>query len=825
MNAIETYLQSYQDYFWQYEDSGVIIAIPNGRTIGYSSLILSEIIPALAPQGLPRFGSLLIAMAATNAHGEDALNSIFRIALKYVHKCPEVEKGIWFAKLLAQLPAEYKKGALRIELLRGIFYLAHNSIGKRDSNLIKQALEGKFNLKAFPTITQKKLLHPGQIIVDFNVLALIGKQLPDINAIINRIANLPPVGEALSEIDFLPEKEVAPESLIDSLLEDQRTFHVGALVSRLISGLHIPFHSNLPSQQPLGGVADITNKGNFDKLLISEFAFDDAILMSRLANNEALYHHREVPPADHDFQRVILIDTTLKNWGTIRTIAFATMLAITEHPKNQSPCKVYLIGKSYTPAEWNSIDLVVQAMQYLDPTMDPGVGLFDLFEAEEMKKHEVFFIGTAESFTQPKMIAFQSEYGQLIDHWIHPDEDGKIALYKNPKRGKRLIQELKLPLNELWNQKRPLKSPILSTQEVDYPILFPAFRRKTTWWGTDFTYAVTKEKSVVRFFGDRQTPSRKGWEMISSHFSGSNRMLAVMTLEDLSAIALVAQPSSQFALIHLTTNEVIPIQKPSKLYYANKYEVVNDHFICSSSVSNTRINLDGSVVSTPKKFEIKPKEKEQPRYLPEMQVYKNLDAICLTSKNQLRFGKHDLAIKQNCLILAHQNGVKTIPTFHAEKLRTGLFQFKDGSQIKHDRNGMLTLISSNRDLPTIYIPCVVNNVLAMATDHVFAGNEYYRMEEKHELHLRTSAVGNLNLIKDVKEILGYQLKDSKRWVDNQVIPSTDQKALLALRDQWSQAGVESVYYHRGITQESISANIFYQRYIQAFINQIISHEP
>ncbi|MEM9824354.1 MAG: hypothetical protein AAF985_24930, partial [Bacteroidota bacterium] len=539
MKAVEIYLQSYQDYFWQYEDEGVIIAIPNGRTIGYSSLILSDIIPALAPQGLPRFGSLLLAMAATNAHGNDSLNTIFHIALKYVHKCPEVEEGIWFAKLLTQLPADYKKGTLRIELFRGIFQQAHNSLGQRDSDKIKETLKGKFNLNQFPTIAQKVLLHPGQIIDDFKVLALIGKQLPDIKSILDRVANLPPLGEALDEIDFKPEKEVASKSLIDHLLEDQRTFHIGALVSRLISGLHIPFHSNLPSQQPLGGVADITNKGNFDKLLISEFAFDDAILMSRLANNEALYHHREVPPADHDFQRIILIDTTLKNWGTIRTIAFAVMLAITEHPKNQSPCKVYLIGKSYTPAEWENLNQIVQAMQHLDPTMDPGVGLFQLFEAEEMKKHEIFFIGTSESLTQPQMIAFQSEYGQLIDHWIHPTDEGKITLYKNPKRGKRLIQELKLPLKELWRRERPFRQSPHGKQEVDYPILFPSFRTKTIWWGPDFIYAVTKERSIVRYYGSRYKNNRKGCEMITSHFTGSNRLLAVMTLEDLSSIALV----------------------------------------------------------------------------------------------------------------------------------------------------------------------------------------------------------------------------------------------------------------------------------------------
>ena len=69
------------------------------------------------------------------------------------------------------------------------------------------------------------------------------------------------------------------------------------------------------------------------------------VLMSRLANNESLFHHREVPPADNHYSRIILLDTTLKNWGTIKTISFATMLAIANHPKNKNPIQGISGGK------------------------------------------------------------------------------------------------------------------------------------------------------------------------------------------------------------------------------------------------------------------------------------------------------------------------------------------------------------------------------------------------------------------------------------------------------------------------------------------------
>ena len=92
-------------------------------------------------------------------------------------------------------------------------------------------------------------------------------------------------------------------------------------------------HHQLPGDQPLGGFSDLSNKGDFDKLLISEFANDELLLLSRVANNEALVLHREIPPGTDDLQRVVLLDVSLKSWGNPRILAYATMLAIARHPR------------------------------------------------------------------------------------------------------------------------------------------------------------------------------------------------------------------------------------------------------------------------------------------------------------------------------------------------------------------------------------------------------------------------------------------------------------------------------------------------------------
>ena len=72
------YFQSYQNYFWQWEDAGEVVAIPQETTIAYRQL-LGDIIDKLYPQGLPPFGSLLLVMIATNPNGSISLDAIYSI--------------------------------------------------------------------------------------------------------------------------------------------------------------------------------------------------------------------------------------------------------------------------------------------------------------------------------------------------------------------------------------------------------------------------------------------------------------------------------------------------------------------------------------------------------------------------------------------------------------------------------------------------------------------------------------------------------------------------------------------------------------------------
>lgn len=825
MSAATLYLKSFEHYFWQYEDRGKVIAVPNGHTLGYTEHILNEFIVHLAPQGLPRFGSLLIALAATNSQANNTLDDIMSIVNRHTvgDGNDDIYNGLQFAKLITQLPVRYKKGQERLELLRAIFTESHNSINKNVSLRILNEIKKDAKLSSFPNIVNKVKLTRNELIRkmtdDFKSLRVIGKKLNNVEAIMARITGLPEITEQLTILEEDLEKQGEEEGLIEQLINLDSTFHVGSLVSRLISGLHIPFHSSLPSEQPLGGVADITNKGNFDKLLMSEFAFDDFTLLSRLANNESLYHHREAPPADNNYSRVILIDTTLKNWGTIRTISFAAMLAITNHPKNKNPCRVFLIGQSFKEIKFETADDILDGLQYLDNSLDPGVGLEELFTTIDIKISEIFFIGYTDSLECVGMQRFISALGKRIDHWIHPDEHGKILVYKNPKRGKRFIQELNIPLDELWKRTRKKLKEVKPNIDYNYPILFPIGVFKTKWHG-EYVYIVTKDKALLRSYqniNDRVN----GFELVSSNFLPSDILKAVITHNDLSISVLVTNQQKELSIIQFPPKERIYVDnfRHSKSISLSLFTVETELFTTSTPTRTIQIDTNGAVTEKPTVFKVTETNTDPIYY---SSLYRNIKQVYITTDNELRFGKQDLKLIDNKIKLLHQGNFSK-SKIASYQTSLGVFRFPDDSTIIHDRNGMLTLISASKMIPKIYVPAVLNLSLGVATDGTFSGNPMYKKNPLVEILITDLNGYNLAVTKVIDDHLAIGLKEAKAMADKRLISTSDEKKILFIEENLDNMDVQYIKRKRGIAQTIIPPQEFYGMYIQEFIDHIITH--
>src|SRR5690606_12726994 len=204
-----------------------------------------------------------------------------------------------------------------------------------------------------------------------------------------------------------------------------------------------------------------------------EFANDDLVFLTRLANNEALYLQREIPPASNNLERVILIDISLKNWGTPKVLAFATMLAIARHPKTDIKCVAYGIGDTYYPLFADTVHSVIASLQILAGSLSAARGLSNFFkEFPDSQDRDVFLITTLAAIQQAEMIKVMNDNYRSIHYWIHTEADGSIEIFKRQQNSKRHVQHMQLPLDTLWQKEKREKVDGQLEKLPQYPILF-----------------------------------------------------------------------------------------------------------------------------------------------------------------------------------------------------------------------------------------------------------------------------------------------------------------------------------------------------------------
>lgn len=734
------YFRSYEKYFWQWEEEGAVITIPEGPTVAYREFIIS-ILEKLSLQGLPSLGAIILAIIATNPDGNKILNDVHRIVdkkLGYSNSTREpLQSAIEFLRMLSKIPSQYKQGTNRILLLQTLFYDCHNIIAAERAQRIldyykTQKLQDEFT--AAGTIFQLNVYNN-----DFKVISLLIRKFPDVETILQKMADLPLLEE---EVKIEDNEEIAEKDFLDELIKNNKTFHVGSLVKRLWSGLNIPYHNYLPSQQPIGGISDLTNKGEFHRLLVSEFANDDIVLLSRLANNEALYVNREVPPQNNDLERIILIDTTIKNWGTPKTIAYALSLAIAKHPKTNIHCSAFAVGQIFYPVSFDTIEDVIAGLQVLDPALNPAQGIESFFKQHNHKrKAEIFLITSKDSYRHPALHKVVSDHYNLFNYWIQTDAEGNVDVYKRQQNSKRHLQHIQLPLAELWKKVVQRDENNSDLTNSIYPILFPvAFNRnKLLLAPTGDILLITPEKNLIRCV-NKSDLHKHGWEMIMEGLPTANGEAAIGLTSNYDVLLLLFNIANRHLhLINLTTRE-----KRSCFFHEWRNSVYKQFLFYNGLFYYSYLGYPskhwtfewGSNDIIVKSFENIPKEitdqhslqeeqyKKMTASSPTRSVFKNVTSVYINQVNNIVFNIHELRLTHRGIIKLEHSGFKE-RVIEAEPINKNEFRFPDGSTITINRTGIIILKSSDASIETIYIPSVIDGALGIATRNMFSGYEYY----------------------------------------------------------------------------------------------------
>lgn len=763
---LKEYFQSYENYFWEWTtdrdirdesqyDENNLISIPNVGVIAYRTYTVG-LLKELTDEGFPPFGSFLLALYALQ-DGYLNLDGLFYHLRKQKDKTylNDLELAITFLENLSHVGRSFKRGQNKIILLKTIFKDGHNQISVGASDLMIRRFEKRPH--KISESADKIELTQSVVNKDIKTLAVIQGRFPTTESIINAVRNA-------ADIPDLEDEVVEEETTIDTdkdfiqqLIEDPKTFQVGSLIKRIWSGLKIPMRHLSPGDQPIGGVSDMTNKGDFHRMLLSEFANEDEVLMSRVANNEALYIQREIPPEENIFERIILIDTSLRNWGTPKVLAFASAIAVIKHPKAHSECQVFAVGETNVPINLNKVEQIVDNLNQVSPVLEVSIALEKFFAEEHSGKDlEVFFITHQENMNNQNLQKVIHENRERLKFLVTTSSDGELNFYKHHKGTRKHIQKIQLPLRELWSNppkpksKGEKESPRnLKKIEVpkNYPILFPTPKNKiaTFLYEGEF-YILSSKKQLLRTYLSSNYYNENYFEHYKTH-RGCEVLIENISVKPRGKFALAKNRQNQYILcqyqndkqlvskLNLDTKEYSELNVSGHhipwnfepVYFNQNFYLFQDEF-----PSIFKINIEGELsiemVKTDNDISknlAKVNVELNKQIHNDIKILNSFNKVGINSENNLVISNNELAkhLEDSLTLYRNRSAIKISAQQNKNK-----FVFSDGSEIITDSRGMLTFKSSNKNIPVFYIPSAEDGFLALATAYEFGGSEYYLYE-------------------------------------------------------------------------------------------------
>ncbi|MBV8326359.1 hypothetical protein [Chryseobacterium sp.] len=767
---LKEYFQSYENYFWEWKtdedvpgDSGYhdynLLSIPGAGAIAYRTYVM-EILKELQPFGWPPFGALLLVLYAMQDGYTDVAGAIRRTA--DLHKTgafavneghpANVEGAILFLTTIKSLPKVYKQGQNRILLLQTIF--TNSRQGKSSTHA--DALLNVYYKRPYELAVsaEKQPATFSAFVSDIRVLQL-NERFPTAESIIEAMkgfAGKPDLDDAIVQEDISTETD---KDFIKELIEEPKTFQVGSLIKRIWSGLKIPMRHLSPGEQPVGGISDMTNKGDFHRMLLSEFANDDEVFMNRVANNEALYIQREIPPEENIFERIILIDTSLRNWGTPKVLAFASAIAVIKHPKAHSECRVFALGQTGVQISLDTTESVIENLNQVSPVLEVSEALEKFFYEEQSEKDiEVFFMTHQENMADEKIQRVIHQNRDRLKFLVTTTAGGEVNFYKQDKGARKHIQRIQLPLQELWANppRRKHTAENNNGKKTDlpqnYPILFPTPVNKMAQFLYEGEFFIlSSKKQLLKTYLSDNYYDRHSYDYYKT-YHGCEVLFENISVKPRGQFALAKNKQQHFILcqyqsdkkliskLNINTKEYSE-QNLTGLNIPASYELIYFgksfylHHIEHSALY--KINIDGNISVEILPGKLKDIEKNNTKAEAEVAKLNRSGLKIINNFNNVGVNEsHNLVVSGNELSSLYENSLNLYKNRSDIKIfaeqNKNKFIFPDGSEIIGDSRGMLVFRSSNKGIEEFFIPSTAHGFLALATYTEFGGSEYYLPE-------------------------------------------------------------------------------------------------
>jgi len=440
-------------HFWKWTDAGRVVQWRGGDTICYRDDLVN-ILRQLEGYGLIPISSLLLVLyscrksldiqkkyellgALQLSGGEEK----YEAAALY----KSIDDAVELSRIIEALPHKYRSDNARVHLLHTLFT-------EKDFVLSNQAARKQLDDLASGRMDdllaeQAEVLGHAAWLLELAPLCKALERFPTAEKL--EMALGTGVTKAPAPVQITIEEE-GGQSLLDQLSKDDQTAGLAKLARRLVALLQIPLHSTRGNDMSFGGISDISNRGNYDQLLLTELAYDTDLLSVRLVNNEALYYRREQPPDNPRKRKIILIDETLRLWGLPRVFALASALAFVQKQRKGEQMEAWaLVGDRLEPIDIHSKKGVLQALTVMSPDLHAAGALYKAGEQfTQDNETELLLVTFAANMSHPAFAAAVQAVRSRLSYLVTVDREGTVEFSSINKGRTKLLGKAVIDANE-----------------------------------------------------------------------------------------------------------------------------------------------------------------------------------------------------------------------------------------------------------------------------------------------------------------------------------------------------------------------------------------
>ncbi len=396
--TIPDYLRPPCDQLWRWEDNGDAATwCDDHGTIAFRSQleqVLRQVVSAL--DGLPSLTSVMLVVDACNGHVDEAIvHRLWNLSdarseslSVVVGDSNEISESLdsiteirnWL-EAIARLPGDLRSGVsaqaslitfslqnaprstFEVEQQAAVSMIDRLAVqGElRDSNWADDAEGFRNGHRCRHAIANLRLM--AQHRVDADALRLW------------KSAGTDQVPEGLDPLSNHDDEPTTLRQTLEELAGDDLWGSVAQTALDVASWLSLPRRPSDPDVLPVGGVSDVTNRGDPERLLMTELAQEPLAMLARIASGQALYLRRETPPGPSPDFRPVFLESGIRTWGSPRLEIASVGLGIAALEESRTGMEIKILsvaGDKATVEDFSGRDGIIEHLERLNTAPHPG---------------------------------------------------------------------------------------------------------------------------------------------------------------------------------------------------------------------------------------------------------------------------------------------------------------------------------------------------------------------------------------------------------------------------------------------------------------------